>query len=111
MLDELRKGGAESWRTNETILILRAILRIFEDSKPLSFFLRLSTFLLAVSLVLVFASSTALTWLGTFAAMSGLILLVHGFVLDTRLKVRCEPFEVNLMRHKGLRPPRGDEWV
>lgn len=105
-----RPVGSESKLSTyrDGFLVLRAILWIFKDNKPLWFFLTLSTFLLAVSLVFVFASSTALTWLGAFVAMSGLILLVCGFVLDTMVKLQRESFEVNLMQQEGRRRDHGE---
>ena len=78
--------------------VLRAILWIFKDNKPLIFFSGLAVLMGLASLTLITLGSTATSWFAAAAALSSLLLLVCGFVLDTIVKLQRESFEVNLLQ-------------
>lgn len=98
-----RPKGSESKLSTyrDGFLVLRAILWIFKDNKPLWFFLSLSILLLVAGAVFLALPGVASTWIGLLSAMSALIFLVCGFVLDTMVKLQRESFEVNLMQQDG----------
>jgi hypothetical protein len=100
-----RPPGSESKLSTyrDGFLVLRTILWIFKDNKPLLFFLLLSTVLGLAGLALMAFSDARAVGLGGLFLLSALIFLVCGFVLDTMVKLQRESFEVGVIR--SAQPP------
>jgi len=101
-----RPAGSESKLSTlkDGFLVLRAILWIFKDNKPLYFFLGLAGLTVFVGVALLLATPPATSWLAGAAFLASLLLLVCGFVLDTMVKLQRESFEVNLMQNLSSDP-------
>lgn len=86
------------------IIVLRSILWIFKDSKPLVFFgglalLQLVAFAgIAIHRLLVGGRGPVLYSLGIDLVATAVTTLCVGFILDTMAKYRREEFETNLMK-------------
>jgi len=108
-------SGSKLSTLGDGFRVLRAIVWVFKDSKPLIFFLFLSALTFLVSLLLgapVVAqavrahhvSNLASAVLATGVAIIGAVLLACGLVLDTIVKIHREDFEVQLLNRQ---PPEG----
>lgn len=89
-------------------LVLRSILWIFKDNKPLWFFLVLSVLLLLIAALTSLLDALVPGWVPLLLSLSGVVFLVCGFVLDTLVKFQRENFEVNLLQQEaGRERPQG----
>jgi hypothetical protein len=100
--------------------VLRTIVWVFKDCKPLIFFLFLSLVTFLAALVAGAPAAVELVRLhrivnlpsavlATGVAIIGWVLLACGFVLDTIVKIHREDFEVQLLnRQPGERLGGGD---
>lgn len=80
--------------------ILRSILWLCKDGKPLIFFGSIGILLLLLALTCHIAFGTTMT--GWVIALSGLMNVFLGFSLDTIVRLNREQYEVNLMRTPGF---------
>lgn len=99
-----RPEGSESKLSTyrDGFLVLRTILWIFKDNKPLWFFLVLSVVLFLVAAGVSALGSLFPVWLAPVVFLASAIGLACGFILDTLVKFQRENFEVNLMRDESI---------
>lgn len=81
------------------INVLRAILWVFKDTKPLIFFGALALVQYILACMLFLCSYNAIT--GTILLLIGSITLGCGLTLDTLAKYHRETFEINMLNKKN----------